>query len=174
MAGLPAGRALDLGAGEGRNAVWLAARGWDVTAVDFSRAGLERARAMARRAGTALTTVVADLAAYQPDARAYDLVLALYVQVPAAALATVLERSSTALAPGGTFLLIGHDLANLDGGFGGPQDPAILQTAEQVTACLDDGLVIERAGTVDRVVSTPDGPRTAIDVIVRARRTGPA
>ncbi len=142
--------------------------------MDFSRVGLDRATEMARQAGAAITAVVADLATYQPDADAYDLVLALYVQVPAAVLATVLGRASGALAPGGTFLLIGHDLANLDGGVGGPQDPAILQTAEQVTAGLDEGLVIERAEPVERVVSTPDGPRAAIDVIVRARRPATA
>ena len=174
MAALPAGRALDLGAGEGRNAAWLAARGWDVTAVDFSRAGLDRATEMARRAGAPITTVLADLASYAPERRAYDLVIALYVQVPAPVLATVLGHASDALAPGGTFLLIGHDLANLEEGFGGPQDPAVLQTAAQVTSALSDQLVIERAEPVGRVVTTPEGERTAIDVIVRANRRAAA
>ena len=170
MAGLPPGRALDLGAGEGRNAAWLAARGWDVTAVDFSRAGLARAHEMARRAGADITTVLADLSDYVPAPAAFDLVLALYVQVPGDLLATILGRASTALAPGGTVILIGHDLANLENGFGGPQDPSVLQTAAQVTAALGDDLVIEAAGPVERLVETPGGPRTAIDVLVRAQR----
>lgn len=170
MADLPPGRALDLGAGEGRNAAWLASRGWDVTAVDFSQAGLDRATQMARRAGTTVTTVLADLASYEPAHAAYDLVLMLYVQVPGPLLAAILDRASAAVAPGGTLLLISHDLANLGGGYGGPQDPSVLQTADQVTSALHDDLLIEVAGPVDRTVETPDGTRTAIDLHVQARR----
>lgn len=171
---LPPGRALDLGGGEGRNAVWLASRGWDVTIVDFSRAGLERARQMARRQGVALTAVQADVGAYEPPAGAFDLVVVLYLQVPAPSLEVAVSRAARALSPGGTFLLIGHDASNLEHGHGGPKDPAILQAADQVTGFLGGVLDVQAAGTIDRVVDTPDGPRTAIDVLVRARRPGGA
>lgn len=167
---LPPGRALDLGGGEGRNAAWLAARGWDVTIVDFSRVGLDRAGEMARRQGAALTAVHADLADYVPPEAAFDLVLIMYLQVPEQTLAGVLHRASRAVAPGGTLLLIGHDRDNLAHGFGGPQDPAILQSPEQVVDALGMGLQVESAGRIERVVSTADGPRTAIDTLVRARR----
>lgn len=167
---LPPGRALDLGGGEGRNAAWLAARGWDVTIVDFSRVGLDRAGEMARRQGAALTAVHADLAEYVPPEAGFDLVLIMYLQVPEQTLAGVIHRASRAVAPGGTLLLIGHDRDNLAHGFGGPQDPAILQSPEQVVDALGMGLQVESAGRIERVVSTADGPRTAIDTLVRARR----
>jgi SAM-dependent methyltransferase len=167
---LPPGRALDLGGGEGRNAAWLASRGWDVTIVDFSRVGLDRAGEMARRQGAALTAVHADLADYAPPEDAFDLVLIMYLQVPEQTLARVLHRASRALAPGGTLLLIGHDRENLAHGFGGPQDAAILQSPRQVIDALGTGLQVESAGRIERVVSTADGPRTAIDTLVRARR----
>jgi len=167
---LPPGRALDLGGGEGRNAAWLASRGWDVTIVDFSRVGLDRAGEMARRQGAALTAVHADLADYAPPEDAFDLVLIMYLQVPEQTLARVLHRASRALAPGGTLLLIGHDRENLAHGFGGPQDAAILQSPRQVIGALGTGLQVESAGRIERVVSTADGPRTAVDTLVRARR----
>lgn len=169
---LPPGRALDLGGGEGRNAVWLASRGWDVTVVDFSRAGLERAREMAGRHGVNVTTVQADMAGYQPEAGAYDLVIMLYLQVPEPVLRAAVASASRALAPGGTFLLVGHDVRNPEHGHGGPQDPAILQSPEQVTGFLQADLEVLAAGRIDRVVDTDDGPRTAIDALVRARRPG--
>jgi SAM-dependent methyltransferase len=170
---LPPGRALDLGGGEGRNAVWLASRGWDVTIVDFSRAGLERAGEMAQRAGVHLTAVQADVGEYAPAAGHYDLAIMMYLQVPGTVLRTAVAGATQALAPGGTFLLIGHDIANLERGHGGPQDPTILQSPEQVTSCFGDDIEVLAAERIDRVVDTPHGPRTAIDTLVRARRTPP-
>lgn len=171
---LPPGRALDLGGGEGRNAAWLASRGWDVTIVDFSRAGLDRAEEMARRQGVVLTAVQADVGDYRPPAGEFDLVIVLYLQVPDAVLHSAVSGASRALAPGGTFLLIGHDVDNLERGHGGPPDPAILQSPEQVTGFLDDDLHVVAAERIDRVVDTPDGPRTAIDTLVRAIRLAAA
>src|SRR5690348_14293140 len=75
VAGLPPGRALDLAAGEGRNAVWLAERGWAVTAVDFSAVGLDKARRLAAERGVEAGWVVADVLEYVPEPGAYDLVL---------------------------------------------------------------------------------------------------
>ncbi len=168
---LPPGRALDLGGGEGRNAVWLASRGWDVTIVDFSRAGLDRAREMAQRAGVPLTDVLADLGEYVPPAGSYDLAIVMYLQVPGPVLRTAVAGAARALAPGGTFLLIGHDAENLERGHGGPRDPAILQSPDQVAGFLGQGMEVLAAERIDRPVNTPDGPRTAIDTLVRARRT---
>ena len=170
---LPPGRALDLGGGEGRNAVWLASGGWDVTIVDFSRAGLDRAQEMARRAGVHITDVQADVATYAPTAGHYDLAIVMYLQVPDPVLRSAVGGAARALAPGGTFLLIGHDIANLERGHGGPQDPAILQSPEQETSCFGDDIEVLAAERIDRVVETPHGPRTAIDTLVRARRTPP-
>lgn len=167
---LPPGRALDLGAGEGRNAVWLAEQGWRVTAVDFSQVGLDTAERMAGERGMRLDLVRADLADYVPEPAAHDLVILLYLQVPEPLLRTVLARAAESLAPGGTMLVIGHDLANLDGGYGGPQNPALLMTAEVVSDALRD-LEVERAERVDRPVATESGPRVALDTLVRAHRS---
>jgi SAM-dependent methyltransferase len=168
---LPAGRALDLACGEGRNAVWLAERGWRVTGVDFSEVGLEKARALANARGVQAEWVVADLLRYTPEPRAYDLVLVFYLQVPAAERRGIVLAAADAVAPGGLFLLVAHDRSNLGRGYGGPQDPTVLYTAGDVGADLDEsGLQIERAETVRRAVATPNGERIALDALVRARR----
>jgi SAM-dependent methyltransferase len=172
LADLVPGRALDLAAGEGRNAVWLAERGWRVTAVDFSRVGLEKGRTLAAARGVEpgrIDWIVADLRGYQPEPAAFDLVVIAYFQVQAELRAAVLARAAAALAPGGTLFLIAHDLTNLTGGVGGPQDPEVLYTPEAVAAELP-GLRVVRAERVHRTVERDDGPATAIDTLVRAIR----
>ena len=166
---LAPGRALDLGAGEGRNAVWLAARGWQVTAVDFSAAGLDKGRRLAAARGAAVDWVQADLRDYQPEAGAFQLVLVAYLQLRAAELDGVLRRAVTALAPAGTLLVVGHDVTNLAEGTGGPPDPAVLYTPESVTRSLS-GLTVLRADRVRRPVPAGDGDREAVDTLVRAVR----
>ncbi len=169
---LPPGRALDLGAGEGRNAVWLAGRGWRVTAVDFSAVGLDKGRQLAASRGTSVDWVHADVRDYQPEAGAFQLVLIAYLQLPAAELTGVLNHAVRALAPGGTLLVIGHDVDNLTEGAGGPQDPAVLYTAELITRPLD-GLTVLRAGQVRRPLLTGDTGQQAVDTLVRAVRPAP-
>lgn len=170
LADLPPGFALDLAAGEGRNAVWLAERGWRVTAVDFSRVGLDKARRLSAQRGVVdVDWVHADVTEYEPSAKAFDLVLVVYLQIPAAERSNVLERAAAALAPGGTFLLVAHDLTNLTEGVGGPQDPAVLYTPEVISADLT-GLRVQRAERVRRTVERAEGSRDAIDTLVRATR----
>jgi SAM-dependent methyltransferase len=172
LAGLPAGRAIDLAAGEGRNTVWLAERGWRVTAVDFSRVGLDKGRKLSAARGVPegqVDWVVADLCDYQPEPGGYDLALIAYLQVGAKVRATVLGRAAAALAPGGTVFVVAHDLTNLTEGSGGPQDPEVLYTPEAVRAELP-GLRVLRAERVRRTVDRGDGPATAIDTLVRAVR----
>jgi SAM-dependent methyltransferase len=166
---LPAGRAVDLGTGEGRNAIWLAGRGWKVTAVDFSAAGLARAARLADERAVSVDWVQADLVDYQPAPGGYDLVLIAYIHLPPAGLARLFRAAATAVAPGGTLLVIGHDRDNITRGHGGPQDSDRLYTPAAVTAELD-GLAVRRAGQVMRPVTTPEGERTAIDTLVRAER----
>ena len=133
---LPRGRALDLACGEGRNAVWLAARGWEVTAVDFSERGLEKARRLAAERGVEVTWVASDLLGYRPEPQAYVLVILFYLQVPAAELRPIVRAAAESVAPGGTFLLVGHDLRNLERGHGGPKSAEVLYTPEDVVAAL--------------------------------------
>lgn len=140
VASLPPGTVLDLGAGEGRNAVWLAQQGWRVTAVDFSDVGLAKADQLAAAARVEVTTVCADVADHTPP-------------------------------PGGTLLVFGHDATNLTDGYGGPQDPDVLFSPDDVVADLaGSGLVVEKAERVHRSVETPEGEQLAIDALVRAQR----
>jgi SAM-dependent methyltransferase len=173
LTGLAPGRALDLAAGGGRNSVWLAGQGWSVTAVDFSRAGLDHARKLTAARGIAAARVdwvLADLTDYQPTPGAFDLVLIAYLQVEAGLRVQVLAGAAAALAPGGTLLVVGHDLANLTEGTGGPQSPDVLYTPEAITAGLA-GLSIVRAARVRRTVERHGETATAVDTLVRARRT---
>jgi SAM-dependent methyltransferase len=173
---LPPGRALDLAAGEGRNALWLASRGWTVTAVDFSAVALDRADQLAAArlspgSGT-LTTVRADVLTWRPEPRSFDLVLVVYLHLAPELRSAVLEGAAQGVAPGGTLLVVAHDLANLTGGVGGPQDPTVLCRPEDVVADVTPtGLDIERADTVRRPVVQDDGStRDALDLLVLATR----
>ena len=169
VADLQAGRALDVACGEGRNAVWLAGRGWQVTGVDFSDVALSKARRMATDRQVAVEWVDADLAEWAPPAGAFDLIIVFYLQLPAEERHQVYGRMAGGLAPGGTFLVVGHDSENLTGGYGGPQDPRFLFSAPDVAADLP-GFEIVKAEQVGRPVDTEEGPRTALDALVRAVR----
>lgn len=167
VSALPAGRALDLACGEGRNALWLAELGWRVTGVDYSQVAIERAQGRATHEGRDVEFVCADLLDYEPEREAFDLIIVLYLQLPASERRRVLAKIVTAVAPGGTVLVIGHDLLNLSEGVGGPSDPAVLFTPDDVVADVA-GLEIEKAERVFREVDAADRP--AIDALVRAVR----
>jgi len=169
VAGLTPGRALDLGCGEGRNAIWLAELGWQVTGVDFSEMGLDKARRLAADRGVEVNWVRADLLEYQPDRGAFDLVIVMYLQLLADQVSVVMKRASAALAPGGTLLVVGHDLLNLSEGHGGPQNPEVLFTPADIERDLP-GLGIERAERVLRPVTVDGREVTAIDALVRAKK----
>jgi SAM-dependent methyltransferase len=178
---LAPGRALDLACGEGRNALWLASRGWRVTGVDFSRVALDKAGALQRRHPDPLdvTWVCADALSWDAGPATYDLALLAYLQPSADERRTAVRRAFLALRPGGTFFLVAHDSTNLTEGTGGPSDPAVLFTAEEVLADLDgERFEVERAERVAREVPDPgshrhtgDGTRTAWDAVVRLVRT---
>jgi SAM-dependent methyltransferase len=172
LAGLPPGRALDLAAGEGRNSVWLAERGWRVTAVDFSRVGLDKGRKLVTARGVdeaRIDWILADLCDYEPHQGSFDLVLVAYFQVGAELRAAVLARAAAALAPDGTLLVVGHDLTNLTEGVGGPQYPEVLYTPESITAEVS-GLRVLKAGRVHRSVDRDGVSGTAVDTLVLAVR----
>jgi SAM-dependent methyltransferase len=166
---LAPGRALDLACGEGRNAVWLAERGWEVTGVDFSDVALAKAARLAAQRGVRVKWITADLLEFVPPVGASELVIVLYLHLPAVERREVLARAAGAVCPGGRMLVVGHDASNPSEGHGGPQDPAILFTADELAGELP-GLVVERAERIRRPVATSDGVRDAFDALVLATR----
>jgi SAM-dependent methyltransferase len=164
--GLAPGRALDLACGSGRNAVWLAQQGWSVVGADFSDVALKQARALAAERGVEVEWVEADLREWEPPVLTFDLVVVLYLQLPAGERGPIMLRAADAVADGGTILVVGHHSENLASGSGGPKDPRVLFAPDDIAAELD-GLHVEKAEAVRRPV---DGARDAIDALVRARR----
>lgn len=165
------GRVVDLACGEGRNAIWLAGQGWTVTAIDFSHVAVDRGRELADSQGVEVRWRCADATSDPLEPEAYDAVLVCYLQLPTDELDAALANARTALAPDGRVVVIAHARDNLEHGVGGPQDPAVLPTPDQVVAALD-GLEIERAGHVVRPVEVDGTEREAIDLLVVARRVG--
>jgi SAM-dependent methyltransferase len=185
LAGLKPGRAADLAAGEGRNALWLAEQGWEVTAVDFSLTGLDKGRALQERheRGRDLHVdwVHGDVLTFESGPVPYDLVVLAYLQLTEDERRTAVRRAFGALREGGTFFLVAHDTTNLTEGTGGPTDASVLYTAEEVLGDLDgERFEVVRAERVRRVVPdtdaahqhTGEGARTAFDALVRVVRTG--
>lgn len=179
VAGLKPGKALDIAAGEGRNALWLGKRGWVVHAVDFSDVGVQKGKELARKSGLELSWEVADVTGYTPSPGQYDLVIIFYLHLPWAELSGVFLRAATAVASGGELLIVGHDVTNLTKGFGGPQNPDVLYSAEQVASLLSD-LKVEKAVTIERPVDHEHGNGShgkaadsevpvAVDCLVRAK-----
>lgn len=174
LSDLPPGRALDLAAGEGRNAIWLARRGWQVTAVDFAQAGLDKGRTIG--VGLDIAWVCADATTWRcgPDEPAYDVALLAYLQVTAEDRRAAVRAAFGCLREGGTLLLVAHDSTNLTEGTGGPQDPSVLMTAEDVLADLGgETFEVQRAGRVPRLVADGHGEQpasTAWDCLVRVVR----
>ena len=158
---LPPGYALDLGCGAGRTALWLADRGWRVTAVDFSGAALS----IARQQGRDVDWVLADVREYEPEPEAYDLALVLYMHLPSDERRALLARAATSLSSRGTLVVLGHDVENIGTGAPGPSNPDVLYTPESVAAELE-GLAVERAERLTR----PAGDATAVDTLVVARK----
>lgn len=166
--GAPAvGTAIDLAAGEGRNAVWLAEQGWTATAVDFSSVALEKANRLARDRGVSIETVVADVTTWEP-AEPVDLVVMAYLQLPSKVQVSVLEHAKTWLKPGGTLFLIAHDRNNVDNGYGGPPSIEVCYDLDRTVAALG-GLEIEQAEVAERHVDKPDGHHVALDTLVLAK-----
>ncbi len=162
LADLPPGRALDLACGEGRNARWLAERGWQVTAIDWSAVAVDKGRQVSEdvdwQVGDALTT---------PLPNRLDLVVLAYFQVRADHRRTAIQRSFDALTTGGVLFVIAHDSTNIAEGTGGPQDPSVLYTAEDVLDDLADAqLDVVRAERVPRTVDAG----TAWDALVHVIR----
>lgn len=159
------GRGLDLAGGEGRNAIWLASLGWDMTLVDFSAEAVRRGQSQTED----VEFVVANALDWEPSGQ-FDLIVVAYLHLPGPDLEKVVRRACGWLAEGGEVFLIGHDISNLDDGWGGPQYPEILWEVDQLLPWLSELEIVE-ASVVRRPVETEEGTMFARDTLVRGRRT---
>ncbi len=170
VADLAPGTAFDAGAGEGGDALWLASRGWKVTAADISTVALQRAQELARQRDLDITVLHVDLA-LTPIQGTYDLVTSHYMHMPRAARESVYRNLAAAVAPGGTLLIVGHDPSDLRTTVPRPDLAALGWTAADLAASLDDGWTIEVAEARPREATDPEGNTVTIhDAILRARR----
>lgn len=170
--GLAPGLALDLGAGEGADACWLAAEGWTVDAVDFSQVALDRTDAHAADRGLTdkVRTQRQDLREWTPPAGTYQLVVAHFLHLDPPTLPGVLARSAAAVAPGGTLLVVAHHPDDAKNGVRRPPVD-VLYGPDTVLDVLDDSWQVDVAEARPRPGADADGnPVTVHDTVVRARR----
>lgn len=169
VAGLPPGHALDVGCGEGGDARWLAERGWQVTAVDVSRVALERAAA-AVGDSSRVTWACDDLTVTAPGAGAFDLVSLQYFPLPHQPGHAALRGLLASVAPGGTLLVVGHDLAGLDPDDHHRVDMGRYYQPAQIATLLDDDWTVLVDETRPRAAPVPPESRHTHDTVLRARR----
>jgi SAM-dependent methyltransferase len=175
---LPPGEALDAGCGEGADAIWLAERGWAVTAVDVSLVALERGARHAAAAGAQVARRISwrteDLLTWTPPAASFDLVSAQFMHLPPEAFQAMYRRLATAVRHGGTLLVVMHHADDLHANVGRIGHPGAFPAAHELAAALDPAAwqVIEAAG-LERPATDLDGqPVTVKDTVLRAVRRG--
>ena len=165
----PDGPVLCLAEGEGRNAVHLAARGHDVTAVDISEVGLEKARGLAAARGVALTTVYADLSDYVPEAGHWAGIVLVWAHLPPPVRRRLHRDCVAGLRPGGVLVLEAYTPAQLAHGTGGPRVPDLLMTLAELREEFA-GLEFVHAVEVERVIHEGryhEGPSAVVQIVAR-------
>ena len=178
VAELTPGTALDVGCGEGADAIWLAARGWQMTAIDISPVALERAADQATAAGEQIAARItwqqADVLVWEPTQRQFDLVSAQYLHPPPPERDAVYRRLAAAVRPGGALLIVGHHPLDLQAPTGRERFPELLFTADEIAAVLDPtAWQILVAAAPPRPATNPEGqPVTVHDAVLLARRRG--
>lgn len=166
------GKVIDLAGGEGRNAVWFAEHGWQAENIDFSSKGLTKFLAFAEERG-----VVAKCFANRADATGFESVLmpvdigvCAYLQIAQPDLFDALDNLIENIKPGGYLMGVWHARENLDGGFGGPQDPKVLPTASELKQFLEQHpLEIEFLGNRDGQVQSRDGLKPSTTLVLLAK-----
>jgi SAM-dependent methyltransferase len=135
---LPSGDALCLAEGEGRNAVYLAGLGYDVTAVDASKVGLAKAERLAAERGVSIRTIVADLEDHRIEPDAWDVIVLTFAHLEPGLRKRVHRASVRALRPGGALVLEAYTPAQVELGTGGPPTPERLMTLNDLRAELSE------------------------------------
>jgi SAM-dependent methyltransferase len=171
VADLVPGGALDVGCGEGADAIWLAQRGWTVTAIDISEVALGRAREAAGRAGVGVEWVCGDALVHSLPARSFDLVSMQYPALPKAAGDAAVRALLDTVRPGGLLLAVYHDLDDdhREHMKARGVDPADYVGADDLADLLGKVFTVERHAVEPRLDAPPGSPHIA-DVVLRARR----
>ena len=176
--GLAPGTALDVGCGEGADAIWMASRGWRVTAVDFATTALRRAAAHAEADGADVAAridwVHADLRSWTPP-EGFDLVSAQYMHLPPVERRDLFTRLAAAVAPGGTLLIVGHDISDIEAGAHRPDMPEMFFTVDEVVGSLPpDRWEVVTAEARPRPGHVHEGQEITVhDAVLTARRRQP-
>ncbi len=174
--GLTPGSALDVGCGEGADAIWLAEQGWQVTAVDFSVVALERGSVRAREVGAEVAGriiwLAQDLTEWAPPGASFDLVSAHFMHLPSAQREPMFRRLASAVAPAGTLLIVGHHPSDLQTTVRRPPQPDLLFTGEDVAALLNPNEwdIIVNAAPGRQVTDSENRPVVVHDTVLRAKR----
>ncbi len=173
---LAAGTALDFGCGEGADALWLATRGWRVTGVDISSVAIERAATQVAAYGDDVAARIAwaqaDLATWAPTPTAFDLVTTHFMQLVTAERDVMIRKIASAVAPGGTLLVVAHHPSDLQTAVRRPPMPELFYTADDVVASLEPRrwtiVASEARSRTARDAAGADA--TVHDALVNARR----
>ena len=172
------GAALDVGCGEGADAVWLAERGWRVTAVDLSTVALDRATAHALEVGVDVAQRIywlhADLTEWVPEVATYDLVSAQFMHLPKNPREALFRRLAASVSPGGTLLIVGHHPSDLQTSIARPPAPELFFTAPEVAAMLDphEWAITVSAARARTALDSEGRTVTIHDAVLRAQREG--
>jgi len=172
LSDLPSGKMLDLGGGEGRNALWFASRGWHVENSDFSAVAVGKFLQRAEHEGLSELCTGTAVDATNPEScvtKPVDLAVMAYLQIPAADLAAAIATAAQSLRSGGTLFGVWHARENLTGGFGGPPSPELNPTQDELrSACDALGLQVHTLTLRDRFFVSGGEERKAIDVVLLA------
>lgn len=170
---LKPGTAIDLAGGEGRNAVWLAERGWRVENIDFAQNALDKCNRLAteREVSGSVVTTCASALEFESRLAPVDLVVVAYLHIYSNQFAVAMQNAVNALKPGGTLMGVWHALENIQHNSHGPQNPDTLPSVNSLTKlCGDLGLRIEICENRDGFVRTDDGPKPSVTVILLATK----
>ena len=176
VAGRPAGRALDVGCGEGADAIWLARNGWTVVGADISSVALSRAAQHARDTDPAMAARVewrqVNLLASPPEPGSFDLVSAQFMQLPPEPRTRLFTALIASVRAGGTLLVVGHHPSDLATGVARPPMPELFYSPDEIAALLDHSWTVEVSEARPRPASTPDGAEATVhdSVLVATHR----